>query len=238
MHVLSDKHVVIVGVGGLGCPALWQLAAAGVSKITIIDHDVVELSNLNRQVLYCPDDIGRPKAERAAARVRDAFAATRISACVDRLDAHNLEALFSPADFVIDATDGVTAKFLINDGAVALGRPFSHAGILGFEGQTMTVAPGHSACLRCLFPEPPAADAVPTCQEAGILGAIAGTIGSLQAQAAINYLTNGWQGIVDRLLTFDGSNGRCRTVALRANPECPLPACRAGSTAAAMSRNA
>ena len=237
MHVLAHKHVVIVGVGGLGCPALWQLAAAGVWRVTIIDHDVVELSNLNRQVLYRNADVGKPKAPCAATRVRAAFPAVRIDALVTRLTRDNLAALFSPADFVIDATDGVAEKFLINDGAVELGRPFSHAGILGFQGQVMTVVPGRSACLRCLFPEPPAADAVPTCQDAGILGAVAGAIGSLQAQAALNHLRG--RTVVDRLVTFDGMTGRWRAVSLRANPACPLPRCRhtaAGSGVGATQR--
>jgi adenylyltransferase/sulfurtransferase len=227
--VLNHKHVVIIGAGGLGCPALWQIAAAGVGRITIIDHDAVELSNLNRQVLYRSSDIGQPKAPCAAARVRAAFPAVRIDALVTRLTRDNLASCFSPADFVIDATDGVAAKFLINDGAVALGRPFSHAGILGFHGQTLTVVPGRSACLRCLFPEPPAADTVPTCQDSGILGAIAGVIGSLQAQAAINHLRG--HAAADRLLTFDGLRDRWRVVSLRANPCCPLPECRGAPTA-------
>jgi adenylyltransferase/sulfurtransferase len=229
VYVLAHKHVVIVGAGGLGCPALWQLAAAGVGRITIMDHDVVELSNLNRQVLYRSDDVGQPKAPCAAARVRVAFPAARIDALAARLTRDNLAAFFSSADFVIDATDGVAAKFLINDGAVELGRPFSHAGILGFHGQTMTVVPGRSACLRCLFPEPPAADDVPTCQEAGILGAVAGVIGSLQAQAAISYLRG--HTVTDRLLTFDGLAGRWRAVSLHANPRCPLPGCRQARSA-------
>lgn len=234
--MLAHTHVVIVGAGGLGCPALWQLAAAGVGTITVIDHDVVDLSNLNRQVLYRSDEIGRPKAECAAARVRTAFPRTRIDARVERLTEDNLAAIFSPADFIVDATDGVTAKFLINDGAVALGRPFSHAGILGFHGQTMTVVPGRSACLRCLFPEPPAPDTIPTCQEAGILGAVAGAIGSVQAQAAINSLRGGAAAIANRLLTFDGLAGRWRTVTLSANPRCPLPGCRCGGEALAAER--
>lgn len=222
--VLAHTHVVIVGLGGLGCPALWQLAAEGVGRLTILDPDVVELSNLNRQVLYRERDLGRPKAECAAARIGAAFPKVSIAARVERLTSANLAATFDPADFIIDATDGVDAKFLINDGAVARGRPFSHAGILGFHGQTLTVIPGRSACLRCLFPEPPAADATPTCQEAGILGAIAGAIGSAQAQAALNHLRG--VDVGNRLLTFDGHSGRWRGIALRPSPSCPLSGCR------------
>lgn len=225
--MLAHKHVVIVGVGGLGCPVLWQLAAARVGTITILDPDAVDLSNLNRQVLYRSHDIGRPKAECAAARIRAKFPRTRIDARIERLTPDNLAAIFAPADFIVDATDGVAAKFLINDGAVALGRAYCHAGILGFQGQLMTVVPGRSACLRCLFPEPPAADSTLTCQEAGILGAIAGAIGSLQAQSALDYL----RGIAvgNRLLTFDGLTGRWRSISLNASARCPLPPCRRGA---------
>lgn len=227
--MLADKHVVIVGAGGLGCPALLELASAGVGNVTVIDYDVVDLSNLNRQVLYRSDDVGRPKVECAVSRVAAAFTHMHIATRMERLTAHNLPALFAGADFVIDATDGVAAKFIINDGAVALGYPFSHAGILGFVGQTMTVVPGGSACLRCLFPEEPPPDAVPSCQEAGILGAIAGAIGSLQAQAALNHLRGRSADNIDRLITFDGLTGRWRRIALRANPRCPLPGCRQAS---------
>lgn len=236
-RALERKHVLIVGVGGLGCPVLWQLAAAGVGQITVMDPDVVELSNLNRQVLYRSDEIGLPKARCAAARVHATFPQTHIDARVEPLTAENVTAMFTPAHFIVDATDGVAVKFLINDGAVEIGRAFSHAGILGLQGQTMTVVPGQSACLRCLFPEPPAADAVPTCQEAGILGAVAGVIGSVQAHEAIKYLLGDYlRGghlredlalLTNRLLTFDGLTGRSRSIALAASPQCPLPRCRA-----------
>lgn len=231
MHVLNDTHVVIIGAGGLGCPALWHLAAAGVGHLTIVDYDVVDLSNLNRQVLYRSHDIGRPKVECAAERIRRAFPAVHIDARAQRVDADSCNGLFRAADFIIDATDGVAAKFLINDAAVAAQKPLSHAGILGFLGQTMTIIPGQSACLRCLFPEPPPADTVPTCQESGILGAVAGVIGSAQAQSAMNYLRDGSGGNV--LVTFDGLTTRWRTIGLRANPRCPLRACREPATGAA-----
>lgn len=231
--MLADKHVVIVGAGGLGCPALWELARAGVGRMTVVDYDVVELSNLNRQVLYRTEDIGRPKAECAAARLNAMFPRIRVEPRAQRLTNTDLPLVFAPADFVIDATDGVTAKFMINDGAVAFGHPFSHAGILGFVGQTMTVVPGRSACLRCLFPEAPPPDAAPSCQEAGILGAIAGAIGSLQAQAAINHLRDRSAGNINQLVTFDGLSGRWRRVALRRNPRCPLPNCRGEQPATA-----
>jgi adenylyltransferase/sulfurtransferase len=239
---LQHAHVLIVGAGGLGCPVSWHLAAAGVGRLTIIDPDAVELSNLNRQILYRTDDIGRAKVTVLAARIADRFPHTAISAHREPLTEDNLAALFAPADFIVDATDGVAVKFLINDGAVAVGRPFSHAGILGLQGQTLTVLPGRSACLRCLFPEPPQPDTVPTCQEAGILGAVAGVIGSVQANEVIKYLVGNRHAstgrpegrptpvrgtlLTNRLLTFDGLAQRWRGISVTASAHCPLERCR------------
>lgn len=229
---LADARVLIVGIGALGCPAARHLAAAGVGTLVLLDPDRVELSNLHRQILHRTSTIGSPKVESAAARLRAHFPAVRVEPRGEALTAANLADYFQGADFVIDATDGVAAKFLVNDGAVRAGRPFSHAGILGFVGQTMTVQPGRSACYRCLFPEPPQPGGVPSCQEAGVVGGIAGLIGSLQAAEAIKYLTGHGELLTDRLLTYDGLSGRWRHVRLTRNPRCPvcadLPAAASG----------
>jgi molybdopterin/thiamine biosynthesis adenylyltransferase len=219
---LATARVLIVGVGALGCPAAWHLASAGVGGLILVDPDAVELSNLHRQMLHGADAIGTPKVASAAARLGHAWPALRIETHAEALTAHNCERLFAPADFVIDATDGVAAKFLINDAAVRLRRPFSHAGIIGFLGQTLTVLPGRSACYRCLFPEPPDPDEVPTCQAAGVVGGIAGVIGALQAAEAVKYLTGEGELLADRLLTFDALTGRWRRVQLARNPRCPV----------------
>lgn len=219
---VAESCVLVVGVGALGCPAALHLAAAGVGRLVLIDPDRIELSNLHRQLLHRTSGIGTPKVDSAAARLRARFPALQVEPHAEALGPTNLPELFRAADFVIDATDGVAAKFLINDAAVRGRRPFSHAGILGFLGQTMTVLPGRSACYRCLFPEPPDPDEVPSCQAAGVVGGLAGVIGALQAGEAIKYLTGRGELLADRLLTFDGLTGRWRRVQLARNPRCPV----------------
>ncbi|MEO8603890.1 MAG: HesA/MoeB/ThiF family protein [bacterium] len=222
MRLLAAGHVLVVGLGALGCPAAWALAAAGVGRLTLVDPDRVELSNLHRQFLHSTATLGQPKVESAAARLRAAFPAVAIAPHPEAVTADNFAALFGAADFIIDATDGVAAKFLLNDGAVACGRPYSHAGILGFLGQTLTVLPGRSACFRCLFPEPPAPDAVPSCQEAGVMGGIAGVIGTVQAGEAIAHLSGRGAALVDHLLSYDALAGRWRRIRVARNPRCPV----------------
>lgn len=230
---LADSRVLVVGVGALGCPAAWHLASAGVGTLALIDPDRVELSNLHRQILHRTSSLGTDKVASAATRLRQRFPMINIETHAAALDRDNLPELFGAADFIVDATDGVAAKFLINDGAVHCRRPFSHAGIIGFLGQTMTVLPGRTACYRCLFPEPPAPGEIPSCQEAGVVGAIAGVIGALQAAEAIKYLTGEGELLADRLLTYDGLAGRWRTIRLARNPRCPVCADENGRSTAA-----
>ena len=219
---LARSRVLIVGLGALGTPAARQLAAAGVGTLGLIDPDVVELSNLHRQVLYGMEDLGTRKVDAAQRRLIELHPNLRVEARAERLQWGNLPALFADVDFVVDATDGVEAKFLINDGAVSTGRPFSHAGVMGFQGQTMTVVPGRSACFRCLFPEPPPPGSVASCREAGVVGPTAGFIASVQASEAIRILRGEEPLLCNRLLTYDGSTRRCRKVELARNPRCPI----------------
>lgn len=214
--------MLVVGVGALGCPAARTLAAAGVGTLVLVDPDRVELSNLHRQPLYRADAIGRLKVESAADALRAAFPGVRLETHACRLDAGNLPGFFAAADFVVDATDGAETKFLINDGAVRCGTPFSHAGILGFLGQTMTVLPGRSACLRCLFPEPPSADETVSCRDAGVVGALAGVVGAIQAGEAIKHLTGRGEPLANRLLTIDALSGAWRRIALTRSSRCPV----------------
>jgi molybdopterin/thiamine biosynthesis adenylyltransferase len=220
--LLRRSHVLIVGAGALGSPAALCLAAAGVGTLTLVDPDEVEISNLQRQILHRTNDVGRAKVDSAAARIRGLHPEVVVQGHVARVDVANLRRFFADADFVIDATDGVESKFLINDGAVLTARPYSHAGVIGFTGQTMTVLPGRTTCYRCLFPEAPPPGAVPTCQEAGIIGGVAGVIGSLQAGEAIKFLSGRGQLLTDALLTYDALSGRCRRIQLARNPRCPL----------------
>jgi molybdopterin/thiamine biosynthesis adenylyltransferase len=219
---LAASRVLIVGIGALGCPAAWHLAAAGVGALTLVDPDTVELSNLHRQPLHTTQGIGTRKAVSAAARLRREFPQLRIDAHAEAFSGANSARLLADADFVVDATDGVAAKFLLNDAAVQHRRPLSHAGILGFLGQTLTVLPGRSACYRCVFPDAPDPDEIPTCQAAGVVGGIAGVIGALQSAEAIKYLTRRGELLADQLLSFDGLSGRWRRVRLRRNPRCPV----------------
>jgi molybdopterin/thiamine biosynthesis adenylyltransferase len=217
---LAAARVLVVGAGGLGTPAAAHLAAAGVGTIGLVDFDVVDPSNLHRQVLYTAADHGRAKVEALGARLVALHPQGTVETVPARLGPDNAPGLLARFDFVIDGTDALATKFLVNDAAVATGTPYSHAGVLGFLGQTMTVLPRRSTCYRCLFGAPPPAGEVPSCQEAGILGPVAGVIGTIQAAEAIRYLLGADVLLADRLLTYDALRSRWRTVQLRPNPRC------------------
>lgn len=220
----SIRHgrVLVVGVGGLGSPAAFALAQVGVGTIGIIDPDAVELSNLQRQILHYTPDIGRPKVRSAQEKLERLNPTVEVIPYHERLRVDNLFELFRGYDFIIDATDGVATKFLINDGAVLLGKPFSYGGIVQFSGQTLTVMPRKTTCLRCLFPVIPSSDDIPTCQESGIIGSLAGSLGFVQAMEAVKYLSGQGVLLTDRLLTYDAAISRWRAIAVRRNPRCPL----------------
>jgi molybdopterin/thiamine biosynthesis adenylyltransferase len=219
---LRLASVLVVGVGGLGCPAAYRLACAGVGTIGLADPDCVQLSDLHRQILFTDEDVGTLKVEAARARLLALNPDLQVSTFPYRLEPDNVDSLFAGFDFVIDGTDNVAAKYLINDAAVRTDTPCSHAGILGFRGQTMTILPHRTACVRCLFPIPPMEGEIPTCQEAGIIGVVAGAVGTVQAGEAIKCLLGMGRLLCDRLLTFDALAMRWRTVTLQRNPSCPL----------------
>jgi len=218
---LADASVLVVGVGALGCAAADALATAGLGRLSLVDPDRVERSNLHRQLLHRHADLGRHKVESAAERLHARHPTLALTAAAVRFDAANAAALVRDQACVIDATDGIATKFLINDLAVALGTPLVHGGIVRFQGQLLTILPGASACYRCLFGAPPEDGSVPSCQEAGVLGSLAGTIGTLQAAEAIRLVTGTGALLTDRLLTYDALAGRWRHVRLRRNPSCP-----------------
>ncbi|KAI0249855.1 hypothetical protein BJV78DRAFT_1275994 [Lactifluus subvellereus] len=186
---LQQAAVVVVGAGGLGCPALQYLAAAGVGKIGIIDHDVVELSNLQRQTLHTESRLGRPKAESAASALKEINSRLRIEAIADALAPANARSLLDPYDVILDCTDNPASRYLLSDTAVLLEKPLVSGAAQRFDGQlcTYNLGPG-GPCYRCLFPKPPSPEAAPTCEETGILGAVTGVIGSLQALEAIRII--------------------------------------------------
>jgi len=231
----SSRRILIVGIGGLGIPAAWTLARAGVGHLTLIDPDPVELSNLARQVVYRDSDLGKPKAECAAARLRQRFPKTEIDAHAIAFEPHNAIDLASAHDFLVDGTDNPAAKFLINDAALEAGRPFAYGGVLGMSGQAMTIVPGRSACLRCLFEEPPEQDEIVSCREAGIVGPVAGVIGLVQAAEAIASVSGALPRLVGRILTYDAAmTARFRVTDIPARSGCQCGAWRGRSAAASV----
>jgi len=205
MKGLSGTRVLIVGAGGLGVPAALALAQAGVSRITLIDPESIELSNLARQIIYRTSDIGLPKAQAAARRLAALHPEVHVRAIVDALRGENAAALVAEHDFIIDGTDDPPAKFLINDVCIRVRRPYVYGGVLGFSGQAMTVMAGRSACLRCLFEAPPLEAETASCRDAGILGPVAGVIGAIQAEQAIAFKRE----LAERVVVRTGK--RCRT---------------------------
>ncbi|MDC7224860.1 MAG: molybdopterin-synthase adenylyltransferase MoeB [Spirochaetales bacterium] len=218
---LLESKVLVIGAGGLGAPILLYLAAAGVGTLGIVDGDVVDLSNLQRQVIHATGDIGTAKVESAKESIRAINPDVTVKTYRELALAHNISDLIEEYDFIIDGTDNFPAKFLINDACVMKGKPFSHGGILRFDGQTLTHTPGH-ACFRCIFPELPPKDAVPSCSQAGVLGAIAGTLGTIQATEAVKYLLGKGELLTDRLLSFNALEMKFRTIGVRKSSTCPV----------------
>jgi adenylyltransferase/sulfurtransferase len=218
---LRQACVLVVGAGGLGSPAAFYLAAAGVGTLRLADPDQVELSNLQRQILHTTVDIGRKKVDSAQEKLAQLNPDVEVAVYPTEVAEDTAAELLSGCDFVIDGSDNFATKFLVNDTAVSMGIAYSHAGIIRLQGQTMTVLPGRSACYRCLFKEPPPLGEILSCQQAGILGAVAGTIGSIQATEAIKYLAGFEEGLLtDRLLTYDAKLMKFHTVAVKRDEHC------------------
>lgn len=200
---LMKAKVLIIGAGGLGAPAALYLAAAGVGTIGIVDADEVDLSNLQRQVIHTTKDLGKPKVQSAAETMEAINPDVTVKTYHEFVTSDNIMELIRDYDFILDGTDNFPAKFLINDACVMAKKPFSHAGIIRFRGQLMTYVPDQGPCYRCVFKNPPPKDAVPTCKQAGVIGAMAGVIGCLQALEAIKYICGVGELLVGQLLTFD-----------------------------------
>jgi molybdopterin/thiamine biosynthesis adenylyltransferase/rhodanese-related sulfurtransferase len=218
---LRAASVLVVGAGGLGSPAALYLAAAGVGRLGIVDFDLVDASNLQRQVLHATADVGRPKVESAAARLRGLNPFVAVEMHQLQLDAGNAGALVARYDIVIDGTDNFAARYVLSDACVRAGRPCVHASIHRFEGQaTLLVADG-APCYRCLFREPPPLGTAPSCAEAGVFGVLPGILGTIQAAEAIKIITGVGDTLAGRLLLVDVARMRFQTVALRRDPGCP-----------------
>lgn len=219
---LLASSVLIVGLGGLGSPALYYLASSGVGRIGLLDGDRVDLSNLQRQILYGHPDLGREKAPAAAERIRALRPDLRIDLHTARLDETNAADLIAPYDFVIEATDSFESKFLVNDACVRQQKPFSHAGVLRGYGQALTVVPGKGPCFRCVFGKPPDPGAVEDAADAGVLATLPGVFGAIQATEAIKVLLGCGRPLVGRLLTWDAFDMTFREIRLPAEPHCAV----------------
>ncbi|MBG91186.1 MAG: adenylyltransferase [Actinobacteria bacterium] len=210
---LMNAKVLVIGTGGLGAPAAFYLGAAGIGTIGLIDGDQVDLSNLQRQIIHFTEDVGRPKVISAKEKINQLNPEVNVVTYETLFTQENALEIIKDYDFIIDGTDSFAAKFLINDACVIGKKPFSHAGILRFDGQTMTHVPG-TASYRCVFKNPPPKNAVPTCSQAGILGAVAGMLGTIQAAEALRYIIGIGDLLTNRLLVVDALSMKFRTVAV------------------------
>ena len=225
---LMQAKVLVIGAGGLGAPAMLYLATAGVGTIGVADADLVDVSNLQRQIIHTTASVGRPKVDSAVKAIEAVNPDVKVNRHYEYVMADGVMDLIAGYDFVIDATDNFPAKFLINDACVIAKKPFCHAGILGFEGQVMTwtpSAPKHPRlpCYRCVFKSPPPKDAVPSTAEAGVLGTLAGIVGSIQATEALKYILGIGELLTGRVLTVNALTMEFRTVHLaHSDPNCPV----------------
>jgi adenylyltransferase/sulfurtransferase len=219
---LRGGSVVLVGAGGLGSPAALYLAAAGVGRIGLVDSDAVELSNLQRQILYETGDVGASKLAAAKRRIEALNPEVRVVAHETRLGAENALAILAEYDVVLDGADNFAARYLVNDACVLLGKPDVHGSVRGFEGQASVFDARRGPCYRCLYPEPPPACLAPSCAESGVLGVLPGLIGAIQATEAIKILLGAGETLVGRLLLFDALRMRLREMKLLKDPACPV----------------
>lgn len=217
---IMSGSICIIGAGGLGSPAALYLAAAGIGTLGIVDGDTVELSNLQRQIIHFTKDINTPKVVSASEKISALNPNVKVNAIREHVFADNIRDIIRDYDFVIDGTDNFESKFLINDACVLENIPFSHGGILRFTGQAMTIVPGKSACYRCIFSAPPPKDSAPTCSQAGVLGAIAGMLGTIQAAEALKFITGVGKLLTNKLLTFDAIDMEFRNVELKKQENC------------------
>jgi molybdopterin-synthase adenylyltransferase len=227
---LKAASAVVVGAGALGSPAATYLVAAGVGRVGVVDSETVELSNLARQPLHFTPDVGRGKADSAAAKLGLVNPESLVEPYPARLEPANAEAILASADVVLDCSDTFATRYAVNDACCALGVPLVEAGVLGLDGMVMTILPGRSACYRCAFPVEPPAGAVPSCREAGVLGPVAGIVGSWQALEALKLLGGVGEPLADRILQIDAATATHTLVTTGRRRDCG--ACAAAAAAA------
>jgi adenylyltransferase/sulfurtransferase len=219
---LKNARVLCVGAGGLGSPALLYLAAAGVGTLGVIDFDVVDESNLQRQVIHGQSDIGRPKAQSARDAIREINPLVNVVLHEERLDSDNAMRIFGLYDLIVDGTDNFATRYLVNDACVLLGKPYVWGSIFRFDGQASVFWAEYGPCYRCLYPEPPPPGMVPSCAEGGVLGVLCASIGSVQVTEAIKVITGIGEPLVGRLMIYDALEMSYRAVGVKKDPECPV----------------
>ena len=219
---LKNAKVLVVGAGGLGSPALLYLAAAGVGTLGIVDFDTVDESNLQRQIIHGVSDIGRPKARSAAESIAEINPLVKVNIHDFALDRDNVMDLFRQYDLIVDGTDNFATRYLVNDAAVLLGKPYVWGSIYRFDGQASVFWEEHGPCYRCLYPEPPPPGMVPSCAEGGVLGVLCASIGSIQVTEAIKLLTGIGEPLVGRLMVYDALEMEYRKIKVRKDPNCAL----------------
>jgi sulfur-carrier protein adenylyltransferase/sulfurtransferase len=219
---LKNARVLVVGAGGLGSPALLYLAAAGVGTLGVIDFDVVDESNLQRQIIHGVSDVGRPKAVSAMESIREVNPLVNVVLHEERLDSDNAMRIFEPYDLIVDGTDNFATRYLVNDTCVLLGKPYVWGSIYRFDGQASVFWAEHGPCYRCLYPEPPPPGMVPSCAEGGVLGVLCASIGSIQVNEAIKLIVGIGEPLAGRLMIYDALDMSYRSVKIRKDPECPV----------------
>jgi sulfur-carrier protein adenylyltransferase/sulfurtransferase len=219
---LKNAKVLRVGAGGLGSPALMYLAAAGVGTLGIVEFDVVDESNLQRQIIHGQSDIGRSKAESARDSVREINPLITINVHEQRLDSSNVMDLFAQYDLIVDGTDNFATRYLVNDACVLLGKPYVWGSIYRFDGQAAVFWAEHGPCYRCLYPEPPPPGMVPSCAEGGVLGVLCASIGAIQVTEAVKLLTGIGEPLVGGLMIYDALEMSYRKIAVRKDPNCAV----------------
>lgn len=218
---LKTAHVLVCGAGGLGAPALMYLAAAGVGDIGVAEFDTVERSNLQRQIIYADSDVGKPKADRAVTRLRELNPDISLTVHGDRLSQDNVENIVKQYDVIVDGTDNFSTRYLLSDAAILANKPYVYGSIYRFDGQA-SVFKSQGPCYRCLFPVPPAPDAIPNCAEGGVLGVLAGTIGSIQATECLKLILGCGESLHGRLLLYDALSMQFDVLSISKDPKCPL----------------
>ena len=228
---LLQSKVLLLGAGGLGSPAALYLAAAGVGTLGIVDADIVDSSNLQRQIIHATSRVGTPKVESAAKAIAELNPDVKVVAHKERVNSGNIDRIFQDYEIIVDGTDNFPTRYLVNDASVFLGKPIVHGSIFRFDGQVTTFIPEKAAkklgvqagpCYRCLYPEPPPPHLAPSCQEAGVLGILCGIVGTVQATEAIKLLLGKGAPLAGRLLTYDSLKMKFRELKLRRDPECPV----------------